>query len=220
MKLSSPSRRLPSNLTGLFRGVTPTVLGRWDIQGQRNKEVQQQKSTTREKKLLNNTFVVQQNQLIMSNLIEPHCMKEHSTTTKIVAEANHKVSNWVINSSSQLYNHKGSVDTLTLQVSENTPPLIAQQSPLRHELSILGIPILHLTLTQSHPPWIPLMRMGIAPIAAEVCLNQAFVGRISLFQSNWKVLTRDHWVLQTVSEEYHIPLLSHPVQLTPLHNPH
>ena len=87
-------------------------------------------------------------------------------------------------------------------------------------MTILGIPILHLTLTQSHPPWIQLLRISIAPIATEVCLNQAFAGRISLFQLNWKVLTHDHWVLQTVSEGYHIPLSSHPVQLTPPHNPH
>ena len=147
-------------------------------------------------------------------------MKEPSTNTERVAEANHKVSNWVVNSSSELYHHKGSENTLALQVSENTPHLIAQESPSGHQLTIQGIPILHLTLTLSHPSWIQLLRMGIAPIAAEVCHSQAFAGRVSLFQSNWKALTHDHWVLQTVTEGYHIPLSSHPVQLKPPHNPH
>ena len=78
-------------------------------------------------------------------------MKKQSITRKMVAEANHKASNRLINSSSELYNHKESEDTLTLQVSENTSPLIAQEFPLGHELTILGIPIFPLTLTQPSP---------------------------------------------------------------------
>ena len=65
--------------------------------------------------------------------------------------------------------------------------------------TILGLPILHLALTQSNPPQTQLMKMGIAPIAAELCSSQTFAGRISLFQLNWKALTSDSWVLETVT---------------------
>ena len=61
--------------------------------------------------------------------------------------------------------------------------------------------------------------MDIVSIAAELCSNQVFAGKISLFQSNWKALTSDSWVLETVIKEYHIPLISNPVQQTSLHCP-
>ena len=57
------------------------------------------------------------------------------------------------------------------------------------------------------------------PIAAELCSNQAFAGRISMFQSNWKALTNYSWVLETVVKGYHIPLISNPVQQTLPHCP-
>ena len=47
-----------------------------------------------------------------------------------------------------------------------------------------------------------------------------FAGRISLFRSNWKALTQEPWVIQTVLEGYHIPLLSAPLQQPPPCNPH
>jgi len=40
--------------------------------------------------------------------------------------------------------------------------------------------------------------------------SQSFAGRVSLFQSNWRILTKDQWVLQIVTEGYHIPLTSDP----------
>ena len=84
---------------------------------------------------------------------------------------------------------------------------------------ILGLPILRLSLTLKDPPWTRLIKMGITPIAAELCTTQTFAGRISLFQSNWKALSSDSWVLQIVTKGYHIPLISDPVQQFPPHNP-
>ena len=116
-----------------------------------------------------------------------YCMKEQSTIRAMVAEANHKVSNCIINISLEPYNHKELEDTLTLLVSESTPTLIAVEPFLGHQLTIQGIPIFHVTLTQFHQPWIQPLRMGKASIAAEYCLSQPFAGRISLLQLNWKV---------------------------------
>ena len=39
-------------------------------------------------------------------------------------------------------------------------------------------------------------------------LLKCFAGRISLFHLNWRVLSKDKCVLQTVTEGSHIPLLS------------
>ena len=50
--------------------------------------------------------------------------------------------------------------------------------------------------------------------------HQTFAGRVSLFHSNWRALTKDQWVLQTVTEGYYIPLLSEPNQETMPYNPH
>ena len=92
-------------------------------------------------------------------------MKEQSTIRAMVAEANHKVSNCKINISLEPYNHKELEDTLTLLVSENTLTLIAVEPFLGHQLTIQGISIFHVTLTQFHQPWIQPLRMGKAPIA-------------------------------------------------------
>ena len=45
--------------------------------------------------------------------------------------------------------------------------------------------------------------------------SQTFAGRISLFSLNWKALTQETWVIQTVMEGYHIPLMSVPNQCSP-----
>ena len=59
------------------------------------------------------------------------------------------------------------------------------------------------------------------PLAETICqTTQTFAGRISLFRSNWKALTQEPWLIQTVLEGYHIPLLSAPLQQSPPCNPH
>ena len=50
--------------------------------------------------------------------------------------------------------------------------------------------------------------------------SQTFAGRISLFNLNWTALTQESWVIQTVTEGYHIPLMSVPNQCHHPSNPH
>ena len=89
------------------------------------------------------------------------------------------------------------------------------------QYTILGLPIVHLSLALENPSWIQLSQRGILPLAETVCqTTQTFAGRISLFRSNWKALTQEPWVIQTVLEGYHIPLLSAPLQQSPPCNPH
>ena len=58
-------------------------------------------------------------------------------------------------------------------------------------------------------------------MAETICQSsQTFAGRISLFKSNWKALTKEPWVIQTVLQGYHIPLTSVPHQHSPPCNPH
>jgi len=58
-------------------------------------------------------------------------------------------------------------------------------------------------------------------MAETICqMSQTFAGRISLFRSNWKALTQEPWVTQTVLEGYHIPLSSTPFQCSPPCTPH
>ena len=86
---------------------------------------------------------------------------------------------------------------------------------------VLGMPILHLMPTLPKHPCTELLEQGISPIAAGIANNHiVFAGRITLFQSNWRAVTKDHWVLQTVTEGYHIPLLATPVQTILPNNPH
>ena len=89
-----------------------------------------------------------------------------------------------------------------------------------HHYTVLGLPILHLSLSLKDPPWTQLIQPGITPIAAELFTIQTFAGRISLFQANWKALSSDSWVLQTVARGYHIPLIADPVQKFSPHSPH
>jgi len=83
----------------------------------------------------------------------------------------------------------------------------------------MGIPILHLMPAFPKNPCTELQRQGFSPLAA-LTPNTVFAGKITLFLSNWKAITKDHWVLQTVSEGYHIPLRATPVQMIPPYNPH
>ena len=111
-------------------------------------------------------------------------------------------------------------NTQIYQVSESTPAKQMCVTLPGHHHTILGLPILHLSLTLKDPPWTQLIRMGITPIAAELCANQTFAGRISLFLANWKALSSDSWVLQTVTKGYRIPLTADPVQKFPPHSPY
>ena len=75
------------------------------------------------------------------------------------------------------------------QVSDVTPliPLESNQQlpekPLAEptQLSILGLPVVHLSLPLGNPPWVQLSQKGILPMAETICQSsQAFAGRISL----------------------------------------
>ena len=138
-------------------------------------------------------------------------LQSMTPTTEIVTDT--KVSNPAI---SAMKSH-GSEVTHTCKVWENTLTMPVQEIVPWNQITILGLSILHLALAQTNSPWIQLMKM---PIAAEFCSNQAFAGRISLFPSNWRALTSDSWVLEIVTEGYHIPLISSPVQQTPPHSSH
>ena len=104
-------------------------------------------------------------------------------------------------------------------VSSQPPPVKPLAEPTHH--SILGLPVVHLSLSLVNPPWVQLSQRGILPMAETICQStQTFAGRISLFRSNWEALTSEPWVLQTVSEGYHIPLMFVPHQHLPPTNPH
>ena len=103
------------------------------------------------------------------------------------------------------------------KVSESTPN---QHVTEVTQLSIMSLPIIHLSIPQENPPWTLLLKMVIAPLAAELHHRQSFAGRITLFQSNWKVLTSDPWVLETVIQGYHIPLTATPGQKSWPYTPH
>ena len=147
---------------------------------------------------------------------ESHCMTCMTPTTEVVPS--NKVSLSPINSmvtSQHMLNN-----TQTRQVSESTPAKQTCVTQCGHHYTVLGLPILHLSLSLKDPPWTRLIQSGIAPIAAELCTTQTFAGRISLFQANWKALSSDSWVLQTVTRGYHIPLIANPAQKFPPHSPH
>ena len=58
-------------------------------------------------------------------------------------------------------------------------------------------------------------------MAETIChSSQTFTGQISLFKLNWKALTQESWVIQTVTEGYHIPLMSVPNQYHHPSNPY
>ena len=158
----------------------------------------------------------------MSNIINTHSANEshHMTrmtpTTEVVPS--NKVSLSPINS--MVTTQHVLDNTQTHQVSESTPPKQTCVTPSGGHYTVLGLPILYLSLSLKDPPWTQLIQLGITPIAAELCTTQTFAGRISLFLTNWKALSLDSWVLQTVTRGYHIPLIADPVQKFPPHSPH
>ena len=94
-------------------------------------------------------------------------------------------------------------------IQETCPVTLAEPT----QYTILGLPIVHLSVALENPPWIQLSQRGILPKVETICqTTQTFAGRISLFRSNWKALTQELWVIQTVLEGYHISLLSAPLQ--------
>ena len=116
-------------------------------------------------------------------------------------------------------------------VSETTPlqtPIpVSEITPLQKSLaeanqySVLGFPIVHLPPAGESPPQTQLIQRGILPMAETICQSsQTFAGRISLFKLNWKALTQETWVIQTVTEGYQIPLISTPNQHSPPFSPH
>lgn len=76
------------------------------------------------------------------------------------------------------------------------------------ELSILENPIVHLSWKGDTPQVTELTMTKITPLAVAPNLLKSFAGRISLFLLNWKVLTNDPWVIQTLDSQP--PQLSNP----------
>ena len=109
------------------------------------------------------------------------------------------------------------VSPLTCLASSQSLPVKPLAEPAQH--SILGLPVVHLSLSLVIPPWTQLSYRGILPMAETICQStQTFAGRVSQFRSKWEALTREPWDIQTVSEGYHI--LPPPHQLLPPCNPH
>ena len=145
-----------------------------------------------------------------------HLMTCMTPTTEVVPS--NKVSLSPINSmvtTQHLLNN-----TQTHQVSESTPAKQTCVTLSGHRYTVSGPTNPSPVFVTMDPPWTRLIQSGITPIAAELCTTQTFAGRISLFQVNWKVLSSDSWVLQTVTRGYHIPLSADPVQKFPPHSPH
>ena len=197
---SSLSRKHPFLLAGLFRRAIPHNPGEVAHSG-----AEGQRNSIKGKEINYDVSFLKCQSYELSS-----CERASEQDTHYRVSANTKVSKPVITNVQKIYN--GSEHTHTYKMSEGTPTISVQQTVPSHQRTILGLPILHLTLSQTNPPWIQLLKMGIASIAAELCSNQPFAGRISLFQSNWKALTNDSWVLEMVIKGYHIPLISNPVQ--------
>ena len=121
--------------------------------------------------------------------------------------------------------HKSGRDSTHRQGDRlTTPPhMVPEIAPgtADHNPLIMGMPILYTNCKWQSPPWLGLLKQGISPMAAVIARShKLFAGRLSLFIPNWRVLTKDQWVLQTVTEGYHIPLLSAPKQEVIPHSPH
>ena len=93
--------------------------------------------------------------------------------------------------------------TKDFSIQATCPVTVAEPT----QYTILGLPIVHLSLAVKNPPWIlreayyqrqrPFVR-PVRPLLAESAYSGA--------------LTQEPWVIQTVLEGYHIPLLSAPLQ--------
>ena len=81
-------------------------------------------------------------------------------------------------------------------------------------------PIVHLIWEGVTPQVTEFTAKGITPLAANPNLLKFFAGRTSQFILNWKALTEDPWVIQTIEGGYTIPLVTTPVQQSRPHSPH
>ena len=100
--------------------------------------------------------------------------------------------------------------SLMTQVPESTKSLkwlseisqkVTETTPHHKGYSVLEMPIVHLSWNGETPQVTELTRRKIMPLAATTNLCNIFAGRISRFLSNWKALTCDPWVIQTVEKD-------------------
>ena len=111
----------------------------------------------------------------------------------------------------------------SLQSQERLPSIphkVSEITPHNIEFSVLGMPIVHLNWTGDTPQVVEIIKGKIMPLAAAPTFLQSFAGRISLFLLNWKALTSDPWVIQTIESGYIIRLTTAPVQQSLPHPPH
>ena len=193
--------------------------GRWHIQGQRDKQ-EVQCSPEREK--LSNTFMCK----TFNENVECYKHSQHKQiSSHDMHDTNYRssaIKQGVIVTNQQ----HGDYTTFVKQYTDSSGVRVYTSqadvcdsvwSPLHSFWAYQSFTPVFVTMD---PPWTRLIQSGITPIAAELCTTQTFAGRISLFQVNWKVLSSDSWVLQTVTRGYHIPLSADPVQKFPPHSPH
>jgi len=91
-------------------------------------------------------------------------------------------------------------EPVTFPLEDPQVPEIAPTSTDPKPL-ILGTPILHVSCKMQLPPWQDLISRGISPMAATVVRSH-----LQAESANWRILTKNQWVLQTVTEGYHTPL--------------
>ena len=111
----------------------------------------------------------------------------------------------------------------SIQSQERLPSIphkVSEITPHNIEFSVLGMPIVHLNWSGDTPQVAETIKGKIMPLVAAPTLLQSFAGRISLFLSNWKTLTSDPWVIQTIERGYAILLTTAPVQQSLPHPPH
>ena len=113
---------------------------------------------------------------------------------------------------------------LMTQVPESTKPLkwlsetsqkVTEIIPHHKGYSVFEMPIVHLSWNGETPQVTELTRMKIMLLAATPNLCNIFASRISRFLLNWKALTCNPWVIQTVEKGYVISLTMTPTQHHP-----
>ena len=101
---------------------------------------------------------------------------------------------------------------LTSLVSSQPPPVKPLAEPTHH--SILGLPVVHLSLSLVNPPWVQLSQRGILPMAETICQStQTFCWQNQPIQVKLGSLNPG-------AKGYHNPLMSVPHQHLPPTNPH
>ena len=100
---------------------------------------------------------------------------------------------------------------LTSLVSSQPPPVKPLAEPTHH--SILGLPVVHLSLSLVNPPWVQLSQRGILPMAETICQStQTFCWQNQPIQVKLGSLNPG-------AKGYHNPLMSvpHSHQSSPVH---